>query len=374
MATLDEIRAAEAELLSTLASLRTRVEQQNQAIVDLIARGNITPAEAEAINQRAAQTNQEIQTAQPVLRRILAPLEEGAGFFNRAEVSEIGTRVTAAAQSFGTLVDRARANREEMNQLAGTNQAATKAATDNKAAADQGTKTDSAGAEIISSGVSTQNPSADPEQIGEDGSISNAPSTLTPTNAVPSQTKIPVVSNPPPTIGNVTADAGGGLPGTPSTGTGALQQAVSSGASQFYVYKAVLVTSNFSGGKFTQDLEGVLIQFPITQTARQDGTLVPIASSTTVDSESGRNVIPENTNARVGILPANLPSTVGANTNNFGSDTGAQLPPSDSTIYGPAQNSPPSSNGGDPSVLPAPASLGEGSANSTTQVNLARES
>lgn len=33
-------------------------------------------------------------------------------------------------------------------------------------------------------------------------------------------------------------------------------------ASQSYIYRAVSVTSNFSGGRFTQDIEGVLVTFP----------------------------------------------------------------------------------------------------------------
>lgn len=36
------------------------------------------------------------------------------------------------------------------------------------------------------------------------------------------------------------------------------------GPTQSYVYRAISVTSNFNQGKFTQDLEGVLVQFPVT--------------------------------------------------------------------------------------------------------------
>ena len=41
-------------------------------------------------------------------------------------------------------------------------------------------------------------------------------------------------------------------------------ETLSPGPSQSYIYRAVSVTSNFRQGKFTQDLEGVLVQFPST--------------------------------------------------------------------------------------------------------------
>jgi hypothetical protein len=270
MATLDEIRAAEAELLPTLESLRARVEQQNQAIVDLIARGNITPAEAEAINQRAAQTNQEIEASQALLRRTLALVNEGAGFFNRSAVGEIGTRIRDTVSSFAALSAQARANRQEMNRLATADQAATKEATDAKAATDQGPGTASAGSEVAESDQGTQSPATAGTQQNADGTVTTAPTTNTPSNAEgfqpPGSTTVqPAASALPGTSSPTASGAVPTVTGTPVAGSQATDAGISPGQSDAalsYIYKAVTVTSVFERGRFTQDLEGVLLIFP----------------------------------------------------------------------------------------------------------------
>jgi len=257
MATLDEIRAAEAELLPTLASLRARVEQQNQDILDLIARGNITPAEAEAINQRAAQTNQQIAAAQPLLRRTLALVDEGAGFLNRPAVNEIGTRIRDTVSSFSALAGQAGANRQEMNRLATADQAATKEATDDKASTDQGPKTDSAAVEASTDPA--QNPPPD------------TPRPPTNTNAQPSGATAPAADGvvvppvlPGTSTANVTPTVQGGTAtaAAASIAVNALQTPEIGTTVSSYIYKATAVTSRFSRGQFTQELEGVLLLFP----------------------------------------------------------------------------------------------------------------
>ena len=270
MATLDEIRAAEAEFLNALASLRSRVEQQNQAIVNLIARGNITQAEAEAINQRAAQTNQQIEAFRPQLRRMLDLLDEGAGFLNRSAVGEIGTRVQAAQRSFSALAGQAGANREEMNRLATADQAATKTATDAKASADQGPGTASAGSEVTGSGAATQAPAAAGTQQNADGTVATAPATNTPSNAEGFQPPGSTTVQPSALAlsGSAAATAQGAVPqgqGPVAARSNATADSISPGQSDAalsYIYKTVTVTSVFERGRFTQDLEGVLLIFP----------------------------------------------------------------------------------------------------------------
>jgi hypothetical protein len=45
---------------------------------------------------------------------------------------------------------------------------------------------------------------------------------------------------------------------------------LANGPTQSYIYRAVSVTSSFKQGKFTQDLEGVLVQFPSTAIKQND--------------------------------------------------------------------------------------------------------
>jgi hypothetical protein len=287
MATLDQIRAAEAEFLSTLASLRTRVERQNQAIVDLIARGNITPAEAEAINQRAVQTNQDIQALQPLLRRTLDLVNEGAGFFNRPAVNEIGTRVRDTVSSFSALAGQAGANRQEMNRLATANQTATEDAVDAKAGADQGPKTDSAGETASESQqanddrADTQAPSGPSEQANATGEISVASTDTVPSNADQTQALQTEPVNTPPKLpaGNVSTSGGFRIEIQGVAPQSVALQVTNPEISALeennnlvsYIYQATQVISRFQGGKFTQDIEGVQIFFPskVSSTSRE---------------------------------------------------------------------------------------------------------
>jgi hypothetical protein len=284
MATLDQIRAAEAEFLSTLASLRTRVEQQNQAIVDLIARGNITPAEAEAINQRAAQINQDIPALQPLLRRTGDLINEGAGFFNRPAVNEIGTRVRDAVSSFSALARQAGANRQEMNRLVTADQAATKDAVDAKAAADQGPKTDSAGETASESqqanadGANAQAPSGASEQANATGEVSAASGTTVPSNADPATADEVAGTAPPPKLTEGSVPTPGGFR-IDVTGVGDRQSVLQVTNADIatpevnnnqvsYIYKATRVVSKFQQGKFTQDIQGVQIFFDLPRTQK----------------------------------------------------------------------------------------------------------
>jgi hypothetical protein len=292
MATLDEIRAAEAELLSTLASLRTRVEQQNQAIVDLIARGNITPAEAEAINQRAAQTNQQIAAAQPLLRRTLDLVNEGAGFLNRPAVNEIGTRIRDTVSSFSALAGQAGANRQEMNRLVSADQAATKNAVDAKAAEDQGPNTESSGQVAVATGVATQAPALGATQINDDGAIVATSTTAIPTNAFDPESQQPVPISAPPSLPGTSSATSITPPGGPVS-PGATQNALTpapgqSEASQSYVYKATVVTSVFERGRFTQDIEGVLLIFSDPAVIKSGSSVASVTGSTATQADVRR--------------------------------------------------------------------------------------
>jgi hypothetical protein len=86
------------------------------------------------------------------------------------------------------------------------------------------------------------------------------------------------------------------------------------GPTQSYIYRAVSVTSSFRQGKFTQDLEGVLVQFPSTAIKKNDApseyeefsTLTPSPNS---NAANGRNAAPATTTAP-GVRPPSNTSPV----------------------------------------------------------------
>jgi hypothetical protein len=269
------------------------------------------------------------------------------------------------------------------------------AETAERAQADQGTKADSAGAianeaaAAKDDNAAVQNPTGAPENIDADGNVSNT-TTARPSNAEPQQPGDPSISPSPPKLPNTstgTADTttSNSLPGTPVTGSGVLQQAVPSDSQQFYVYKTVSVVSNFSGGKFTQDLEGVVLQIPINQVRRQDGVLVPVAADSANQADQIRLTSSANgtlgrssttaTDPNTGLTSSTATGTNGDRTETGtnvdrtasinpedGSIVGADPSQPDSTIYGPQQNSDPQSAGQDVSVPTKSTVSGEGSA------------
>ena len=72
-------------------------------------------------------------------------------------------------------------------------------------------------------------------------------------------------------------------------------ETLANGPSQSYIYRAVSVTSSFKQGKFTQDLEGVLVQFPSTAIKQNDDPAQydPYSSIPSgVKTDSQRNITP----------------------------------------------------------------------------------
>jgi len=124
---------------------------------------------------------------------------------------------------------------------------------------------------------------------------STATSDTTPSNAVPAVTANTAVGSAPPKLdaSGQTVQTDDAIPTivitaprpTPGPGTvSALQSPSSSGATQNYIYKATMVTSKLSQGKFTQELDGVLLIFPTGSATT--GNVQQTGASTTASQNS----------------------------------------------------------------------------------------
>jgi hypothetical protein len=125
--------------------------------------------------------------------------------------------------------------------------------------------------------ASTQSPPPAAESASPTGSVSNTPASAVPSNAAPNQPTTPTA--PPDDEKLPTASVGPGTP-TPNTVPAAVGQqspipSRQSGGVNLdtpdentnqvsYIYRAYLVTSNFRQGRFTQDIQGAQIFFPLT--------------------------------------------------------------------------------------------------------------
>ena len=139
----------------------------------------------------------------------------------------------------------------------------------NTAAADQGPKTDSAGGEVTAEGAATQAPAAPAQQQAANGAVTTASTTTQPSNAekfaAPGTTTVqPSVPALPGNVaaGNASTAGSGPVVGASiNTGTGSAREAAPLPALAPLPYKAVTVVSSFERGRFTQELEGVLLIF-----------------------------------------------------------------------------------------------------------------
>ena len=340
MATLAELESAYAALATIF---RTDLAPRVNAIRRGVQAGDTFAEVGSEINALRAEFDNAYQRVFEILQQAeQLPSQDG-----RADL------IARLERSLNTNQSNNRATLSRIEIDARDNQA-----TQDKAAADQGTGAQSAGAETLeeqrgkAEAASTQNPGTAPEQQSESGAISASPTTVVPSNAASSQpAAVPEVPGAPPTVVAAAPTAQDQLPGTPAQGQGVLQPPSPSDAQQFYIYKAIMVTNNFSGGQFTQDLEGVLLQIPVARTQRQNGVLVPQAQersavSDTTPAEARTNVAP---------VPTVIPKD----------QIQAQAPAGDATVYGTAETAPPDSDGESVAVAQPSGSTGQGSATTT---------
>ena len=256
-----------------------------------------------------------------------------------------------------------------------------------KAAEDQGPRTDSAGIEIISTSIATQAPAAPAQQQAANGAVTITSTTTQPTNAesfaAPGSVTVPVSA--PVLPGPQSPIAAGQVP--PATGTqitsavaGAAISPGQSEAALSYIYKATTVTSTFERGRFTQELEGVLLIFPEPPrpTVYRDSD-DNLAYEYTADDNLGFDTRP---GSLTPITPSVLtgPVVQAPNSQNLAqipeSSTGEPAPiPVTTDTIAPGQSTAADSGGQNVSVRPSPsvATPDTVSPNPGTSQNMARE-
>lgn len=165
-------------------------------------------------------------------------------------------------------------------------------AREEKAAADQGPGTVSAGEttaeaqEARDTGANPQNPTDAP--TGNTASISNAESSQPQTpGELPQAPKLPAAqaqgTSVVPTASNSSSPA-------PGSGVRALKQDAFGTTQQSYVYRALSCVSRFRGGQFTQDLEGTQMQFSNAQIRAVSNQVVPAGSPAAGGASAGSSV------------------------------------------------------------------------------------
>jgi len=265
-----------------------------------------------------------------------------------------------------------------------------------RAAETQGSGAVSTGDTASVAGVSTQSPGVGAESAGVTGGITPTPATTAPSNAIPA-VDLPVDPGAAPpllpasTTGTQTAvpgasgtPGGGQIPNTVApTRNVDLLQPVPNNYTNIYIYQAIMVTSIFNQGRFTQEIEGVQKFYnPGQQAAPTAGNRTTNAANTTgpaaslvrqpqgavgssasvnfAGSELGAFFNNGDTGAgAVNFRPTGLAQVLnrqtpitpivadpGVSGRNVADEFGAILFPSDTTDIAPARKLPPTSNGG----------------------------
>jgi hypothetical protein len=187
-----------------------------------------------------------------------------------------------------------------------------------KARADQGPGTVSAG-EIVLEDSRARGESATyqapPLPQGSSQPINEE--TLGESNAVPSVLPQPTPLSPPAALPpggdpDLAAQARPEPSVTTSSGVDSLETYLPSSTTVNYIYKATLCVSKFSKGRFTQDLEGVLLTFPGQDIGKDTGTF---QTSATVDS-ARESQTPNATNNRAGTGTQANPQTTSVGSSN----------------------------------------------------------
>ena len=81
------------------------------------------------------------------------------------------------------------------------------------------------------------------------------------------------------------------------------------GPTQSYIYRAISVTSNFNQGKFTQDLEGVIVQFPVTSIKKNQEAAPDKDVEQSIPKDNDPEKVPTGGTTTGRTLPGNYPGT-----------------------------------------------------------------
>lgn len=156
----------------------------------------------------------------------------------------------------------------------------------------------------------TQSPTTPAQEVTATGQVSTSSSITLPSNAVPSQVPTPVektapqklsgpadVASVPAAQGNQTSTSaqqlGGSNLDTPDENTNQVS----------YIYRAIQCTSNFRQGKFTQELQGAQIFFPITTQQQQSPNAGRVANQSATAAADRAGARPQGTVRQVADTP-----------------------------------------------------------------------
>jgi hypothetical protein len=254
MATVGENRALRDQYNVLLRQLRTLQEQYNR---DRPGIGQDYQTDVTTFRAIATQTNQVLFQMEQLKTQNNQNLNIFDPQLNQGIEQNIsaGQDVIRASQQVVDLAEQAQRN-----------------ITANKAQEVQGSGAESSG-EIVAEAnqarddaAQTQAPSPPPESATDSGEITVPPAGSQPTNAEPTPTTGSIPAGPaiPPAAGPRSTDA---TTASETVSTLPVQQTQDSPPApevrQTYYYKTISVTSTFSGGKFTQEIEGALLITPV---------------------------------------------------------------------------------------------------------------
>lgn len=231
-----------------------------------------------------------------------------------------GTEVVTSQQNIQALFARGEITQQERDRAAVELTEAQRGQPLSRAAADQGSGAASSGdlvqqaQDARTQGALDQNPPLPPEKFQQGvGVVPQATPDVT-TNAVPSVTAEPMALDAPPVLPSVAEPDSAAPPSqvTSSPGVNLLSTELPQSSTQNFVYKLVTCVSKFSKGRFTQDLEGVLLVFPDDTTKANTNTPAQQADVRRVDNAiDASNPTTQNVDQRESSAPANSTGRTG---------------------------------------------------------------
>lgn len=290
MATIAELRAEKARLETEEQRLRVEYERFSAEISRLIDEQSSLSRELRA--QRAIITDPNATQAQKD-----AAVQRGIEIEEQLRASDAQIRSVRDQQN-NFLEQQLRPVQNRLYSPSGINNEIQRAETAEKAQADQGPGTESAGATVAqdqqanAEGADTQDPESGALVANDQGDIEAVTATV-PSNADPSVAPLSAQTDAPDTLPNgfgraddgsfqINIDGVGSVPATPpanilQVSNRDLETPEINNNLVSYIYMTTRVVSSFSQGKFTQELEGAQVFFtlpprPTTRTATEQDT------------------------------------------------------------------------------------------------------
>lgn len=308
MATVQELQAQLRQLEAEESRLRALFDEFSTRIQSIFAQQR--PLDVELRQQRSIIQDANASQAQKdaALDRALALEQQQRDLDNQVR------RLTDEQNAF--LNNQLRPIQQQIFSPGGLRDQVRQAETDQRAQDSQGPGTQSAGQTTAEAAVGrdtdaqTQSPPPAAEQLdGDDNVVVQPTNTLltnaeeTPTDAIPRGAAAPPKAGPDPVQLANNSTVASPLP-TQQPQVGLAQPEVR----QTYYYKAISVTSTFSAGRFTQDIEGALLITPVVRARPSDfpGSEISDISSaptmTLANSQTDPGLLPDQAEAQAAAL------------------------------------------------------------------------